>query len=144
VTENEFDVRAALGAAYNDAPVEDDDRREADQDLGRRVIVMLRAPWPHKNPYDIAVKLPLRVVYDQAMGLGLELGPYDFDSKDIHMLKQVIAMYEHHGGEAWPINFVPVSSSNPAATLPCDGDQGNVVYLDSRRELIELDDREPM
>jgi hypothetical protein len=118
VTDEVFDVRAALRSAYDNAPV-DDDPRIGNQENGRTVIVELPAPWPHRNPDDTSVKLPLRVVHDGWSGLVLEIGKYDFGAIDIHMLKQAIAHYEQHGGETFPMEMV-VKGSPSAAIYPDD------------------------
>jgi hypothetical protein len=116
----DFNPRQALRDAYDNAPVDDDPRID-NQENGRDVLVELPAPRPHRNPDDASVKLPLRVVHDGCSGLILEIGPYDFDDVDIHMLKQAIAHYEHHGGKTWPLKWVPKGSpegANPRSDLP--------------------------
>jgi hypothetical protein len=107
------EIRSALCEAYDKAPVDDAPRIDSEVD-GRIVMAELPAPWPHRNPDDVSVKLPIRVVIDQCMGLGLEIGRYDFDAVDIQMLKQAIATYEHHGGTTKPVAMVRKETAEAA------------------------------
>lgn len=100
-----FDSRAALKAAYDNSPVQDHDRVDTAEHCGRDVIVECPAAWPRDARTDTDVKLPLRVVWDGGMGVGIDIGPYDFDAKSIHMLKQVITAFERAGGETWSQKF---------------------------------------
>jgi hypothetical protein len=131
VTEPKFDFRKAFRAAYDNAPAEDADRTETEENCGREVIVELPAPWPHKMP--VSVKLPLRVVWDGSMGVSLEIGPYDFGEVDVHMLRQAIASYEHHGGRKWPVDWVVKDSpeaADSAAIYPDDDAEGVTNLID--------------
>lgn len=91
-TEN-FDIRTALRAAYDEAPTEDAYRADTEEILGREVLAESPAPWPRDARTDVSVKLPLRIVLT-CEGVELEIGPYDFGPIDVEMLRQAIAAYD--------------------------------------------------
>lgn len=86
-------VDQALQKAYEAALVLDDPREEATAELGRVVLREFPALWPHRNPEDDSVRLPLRLVGDNWMALRLEIGRFDFREADIEILHQAIAGY---------------------------------------------------
>src|SRR5258708_4983467 len=89
------EVFRTLKKAYDSAPVIDDPREEATSEFGRVVLREYPAPWPHRNPEDDSVRLPLRLVGDDGMVLRLEIGPFDFKEADVEMLRLAIAGYDH-------------------------------------------------
>lgn len=97
-TKNLDDIRAMVRDAYENAPVEDADRSNPEEYMGRQVIAESPAPWPRDARTDFSVKLPVRVVVTSGVGVALEVGPYDFDDVSVQMLKQAIALYERCNG----------------------------------------------
>lgn len=131
---DEFDARAAPRAAYESAPVEDDDRADIAAEMGRHVIVELPAAWLREARTDIRVKLPIRVVWDCGMGLGVKIAPYDFSTASVQMLKRAIAFFEHHGGQTRPVEWIPKGTCNAPVKLPADRHH-NVVPISLRAYL---------
>lgn len=72
----------------------DGNRSQADEELGRDIIKDYGYIEAHVPEMDNWVSMPLRLVHDQAAGLSIECGPYDFDTADINRLREVIAAYD--------------------------------------------------
>jgi len=89
-----FDPHKALLDAYYSTPIVDDPRTGANEELGRMVIDEFPAVWPHRDVTDDSVRLPVRLVFNAAMDVGLEIGPYDFADTDIKILKVAIAAWD--------------------------------------------------
>ncbi len=119
MTTNTFDVRQALIDAYNRAPVIDADRSETEREYGRHVIADMPQPWSRNHADDTRVRLPLRVAWNGAQGMVLEIGPYDLCEIDVQLLKQAIAVYGN------PTRF-------PAGCQP-ESTYADVIDLDARR-----------
>ncbi|MBB5161593.1 hypothetical protein [Mycobacterium sp. AZCC_0083] len=88
-----FDDNTMFRVAYDNSPIDDAPRVDG-FDISRTVLDDYPAPYPHKNPEGTFVRLPIRLVFNECIGLGLEIGPYDFSEVDIHMLRQAIAGFE--------------------------------------------------
>lgn len=89
----ECDARAIVRAAYDRAPVEDADRSDTEEIMGREILAESPAPWPRDARTDVSVKLPERVVLT-CEGVELEIGPYDFSDGDVEKLRQGLAAYD--------------------------------------------------
>ncbi len=87
-------ARLLWHAAYESVPIIDDDRAEADEVVGREVLREFHDLWVHHATFDVSVRLPIRLVYDQAMAVGIEIGPYDLDERNIELLRKVLATYD--------------------------------------------------
>jgi hypothetical protein len=88
-------VLQALKKSYESSVVLDDPREEATAEFGRVVLREYPALWPHRHPEDDSVRLPLRLVGDDGMVLGLEIGPLDFKGANLEVLRRAIADYDH-------------------------------------------------
>ncbi|MFV8242153.1 hypothetical protein [Mycolicibacterium peregrinum] len=133
-----FDVRQALIDAYNNAPVEDHDRADVTECVGRWVLAESPAPWPRNAHTDLSVKLPIRVAVVEGK-VELEVGPYDFGPADVSMLKQAIALYEYYGGETAPVEPKPKSFQSLKDRLEYHGAVEPVEDLDKFGEIVDLD-----
>lgn len=133
-----FDVRRALIDAYNRAPVEDHDRADVTEFVGRHVLAESPAPWPRNAYTDLSVKLPARVTLIDGT-VSLEVGPYDFGPADVSMLKQAIALYEYYGGETAPVEPKTKSFQSLKDRLEYHGAVDPVEYPDRSAEVVDLD-----
>lgn len=138
-----FDIRQALLDAYNNAPVEDHDRADVTECVGREVLAESPAPWPRNAHTDLSVKLPARVVVTDGR-VELEVGPYDFGPADVSTLKQAIALYEYYGGETAPVEPKTKSFQSLKDRLEYHGAFEPVEDPDMSAEIVDLDDRRPL
>jgi hypothetical protein len=81
-----------------DFPVLDAPRPVANAELGRVIIDFFDYLEPHIEELDDWISLPLRLIYSQADGFGLELGPYTLGRADIERLRAAIAAYDQASG----------------------------------------------
>jgi len=66
----------------------------ANSELGRDVVAELGVIEPRIDETDTWCRVPMRLVYDQAAGLHIELGPYSLDPGDIDRLREAIRRYD--------------------------------------------------
>lgn len=69
------------------------DTTRTDQ-CNRAVLDHLGYVEPHIEETDGWCSMPVRLVFDQAAGLHLEVGPYDLDAADIDVMRRAIAAYD--------------------------------------------------
>lgn len=77
-----------------DFPVLDAPRPHGNAEFNRCIGDTFGFIEPFIEEIDAWVAMPLRLVYDQAAGWHLELGPYDLADSDIQSLRQAIAAYD--------------------------------------------------
>lgn len=80
-------------------PVLDAPRTDANAELGRAIVDFLGYVEPHIPETDNWCSMPVRLVYDQAGGFHIELGPYGLDAADVHTLRQAIHAYDLANGK---------------------------------------------
>jgi hypothetical protein len=71
----------------------DEPRTFADEELDREVIEDLGTVTPYAEDREQWCAMPVRVVWDEAGGLGLEVGPYSLGGRDIDFLVSAIGRY---------------------------------------------------
>ncbi|ELR85684.1 MULTISPECIES: hypothetical protein [Mycobacterium] len=69
-------------------------REHGNTGLGRCIVDSFGHVEPYLEEADGWVSLPLRLVVDQAAGMHLECGPYDFDRADIDRLREAVNAYD--------------------------------------------------
>ncbi len=79
-------------------PILDATRTVGNAELGRDIYADLGHVEPYIEEVDAWCTLPLRLVFDQAAAVHLELGPYDLDHVDIERLRAAIAAYDEAAG----------------------------------------------
>ena len=67
---------------------------DRNNEFNRFVLSHLGSIEPRIDETDDFVSMPMRLVYDQAAGWHLELGPYDLSRADIDRLRQAIAAFD--------------------------------------------------
>ncbi|NTY58677.1 hypothetical protein [Mycolicibacterium sphagni] len=77
-----------------DFPLLDANYAAANAEVGREVVADLGVIEPRIDETDSWITLPMRLVYDQAGGLHIELGPYAIDQRDIAKLREAIRQYD--------------------------------------------------
>ena len=75
-------------------PILDADRSTDTAEVGRHICDEFPPIEPRIPETDYWVSMPVRLVYDQAAGWHLEVGPYDFSRADIDRLRSAIAAYD--------------------------------------------------
>lgn len=83
-------------------PVLDAPRTDADAELGRIVLDRFGFVEPHVPELDWWCAMPLRLVYDQAGDVHLEIGPYSMSECDIEALRTALRAYDRHTGRETP------------------------------------------
>ena len=66
----------------------------ANAELGRDIIAELGVIEPHIDETDEFVTLPMRLVFHQAAGIHIEIGPYSLSELDIEQLREAIRQYD--------------------------------------------------
>jgi hypothetical protein len=81
-----------------DFPILDAARQGADQPGGRAIMDVFGVIEPHIAELDFWCAMPVRLVYSQIGGWGIELGPYTLNASDIERLRDAIAAYDDATG----------------------------------------------
>ena len=63
-------------------------------DFNRTIADVFGYVEPRIEETDDWVSMPVRLVYDQAAGWHLQVGPYDLDRADIEVMRRAIAAYD--------------------------------------------------
>lgn len=82
----------------NDFAILDAPRAGANRELGRAIIDYLGCIEPAIDEIDAFCSMPIRLVHNDAMGFGLEVGPYDLGGSDIERLRAAINAYDQAVG----------------------------------------------
>jgi hypothetical protein len=105
----------------SDFPVLDALRTHANSDFGRMILDAFGDVEAYLEETDSWIAMPVRLVYDDAAGWHLELGPYSMDVCDINVLRAAIASYD------------AATAPDASGALPDNG----ILWQIIQRQLIE-------